>query len=413
MANLFAYTQNFLTAPGPLFYDLFMLKDRYLTGAVFEDLQEKMVFVGGAGQVGKTTFASDLLGKSFRSPAYFNWDNRADRREIMASRWPGDADLIILDEIHKLKGWKSLVKGEYDKLKSKYKFLVTGSARLDTVRRGGDSLQGRYHYYRLHPFTLGELSGATGAVEIFKEIPIIRAYSLAEFDSLFEYGGFPEPLFKQNARFLNRWHNEKVERMFRDDITTVEQVRDLGRMKLLSDLLPGRVGSLFSANSVREDLEVSHRAVSNWLLILESFYYHFRISPFESHWIRSIKKEPKLFLWDWSEVRDPGARFENLVAGHLLKLCHFLYDRDGIRAELSFLRDVDKREVDFLVMVDRKPWFAVETKLAEENVSPALLFFKEKLKIPFVYQLVKKPAVHRIDRGVHVVSAGRFLAGLV
>jgi uncharacterized protein len=390
-----------------------MLRDRYLTEAVHEDLSEKMVFIGGARQVGKTTFAVDLLGKRFKSPAYFNWDNRADRREIMAARWPGDADLIILDEIHKLRGWKNLVKGEYDKLKDRYRFLVTGSARLDVVRRAGDSLQGRYHYYRLHPFSLAEITGRANPVKIFEEIPITPAAPLSEFDALLEFGGFPEPLFRQNTRFLRRWHNEKLERMFRDDIMSIEQVRDLGRMKLLSDLLPERVGSLFSINSVCEDLDVGFKAVSNWVTVLESFYYHFRIRPFVHRWIRSIKKEPKLYLWDWSEVSDPAARFENLIAGHLLKLCHFLYDRDGLKAELSFLRDVDKKEVDFLVTVDRKPWFAAETKLSDENLSPPLLYFKEKLKIPFTYQLIGKPGVHRLVQGVHIISADRFLAGLV
>jgi len=390
-----------------------MLRDRYLTEAVHEDLREKTVFIGGARQVGKTTFAVDLLGKRFKSPAYFNWDNRSDRREIMAARWPGDADLIILDEIHKLRGWKNLVKGEYDKLKDKYRFLVTGSARLDIVRRGGDSLQGRYHYYRLHPFSLAEMTGRTNDLKIFEEIPIGPDIPIPEFEALFEFGGFPEPLFRQNARFLRRWHNEKIERMFRDDITSIEQVRDLGRMKFLSDLLPERVGSLFSINAVREDLEVGFKAVSNWVTILESFYYHFRIRPFVHRWIRSIKKEPKLYLWDWSEVGEAGARFENLVAGHLLKLCHFLYDRDGLKAELSFLRDVDKKEVDFLVTVDRKPWFAVETKLADENVSRDLEYFRAKLRIPFAYQVIRKSGVHRLIRGVHVISADRFLAGLV
>ena len=390
-----------------------MLRDRYLTVAVHEDLSEKMVFIGGARQVGKTTFAVDLLGKRFKSPAYFNWDSRTDRREIIAARWPGDADLIILDEIHKLRGWKNLVKGEYDKLKNRYRFLVTGSARLDIVRRAGDSLQGRYHYYRLHPFSLAEMTGRANALKVFDEIPITPAAPLPEFDALLEFGGFPEPLFRQNARFLRRWHNEKIERMFRDDIMSIEQVRDLGRMKLLSDMLPERVGSLFSTNAAREDLEVGFKAVSNWVTVLESFYYHFRIRPFVHRWIRSIKKEPKLYLWDWSEVSDPGARFENLVAGHLLKLCHFLYDRDGLKAELSFLRDVDKKEVDFLVTVDRKPWLAVETKLSDENVSPDLHYFKEKLKIPFAYQLIRKPGVHRLVKGVHIISADRFLAGLV
>jgi predicted AAA+ superfamily ATPase len=390
-----------------------MLRDRYLTEAVYEDLREKMVFIGGARQVGKTTFAVDLLGKRFKSPAYFNWDNRSDRREIMAARWPGDADLVILDEIHKLRGWKNLVKGEYDKLKDRYRFLVTGSARLDIVRRGGDSLQGRYHYYRLYPFSVAEMRGSANDVKIFEEIPVGQDIPIPEFEALLDFGGFPEPLFHQNARFLRRWHNEKIERMFRDDITSIEQVRDLGRMKFLSDLLPERVGSLFSTNAVREDLEVGFKAVSNWVTILESFYYHFRIRPFVHRWIRSIKKEPKLYLWDWSEVGELGPRFENLIAGHLLKLCHFLYDRDGLKAELSFLRDVDKKEVDFLVTVDRKPWFAVETKLADENVSPDLEYFREKLKIPFAYQVLRKSGIHRLIQGVHVISADRFLAGLV
>jgi hypothetical protein len=390
-----------------------MLKERYLTEAVTEDLHEKMVFVGGARQVGKTTFAVDLLGKRFQSPAYFNWDNRTDRREILASRWPGDADLIILDEIHKLRGWKTLLKGEYDRLKEKYRFLVTGSARLDVVRHGGDSLQGRYHYYRLHPFSLAEVLGRSGALKPFEEVSIAPAVSIPEFDGLLEFGGFPEPLFRQNARFLRRWHNEKIERMFRDDIMSIEQVRDLGRMKILSDMLPERVGSLFSANAVREDLDTGFKAVSNWLVVLESFYYHFRIRPFVHRWIRSIKKEPKLYLWDWSEVSEPAARFENLVAGHLLKLCHFLYDRDGLRADLSFLRDVDKKELDFLVSVDGKPWFAVETKLSDENVSAATQYFREKLKIPFVYQVLRKSGVHRLSQGVRVISADRFLAGLI
>lgn len=390
-----------------------MLKERYLTGTVFEDLREKMVFIGGARQVGKTTFAVELLGKKFESPAYFNWDNRSDRREITSGRWPGDADLIILDEIHKLKGWKGLVKGEYDKLKGRYRFLVTGSARLDVIRRAGESLQGRYHYYRMHPFSLAEMKGKGAVPKVFDEISVGDDSSGEEYNALLKYGGFPEPLFRQSPRHLRRWHNEKIERMFRDDITAVEQIRDLGRMQLLSDILPERVGSLFSINSVSEDLDVGFKAVSNWIAVLESFYYHFRIRPFVHRWIRSIKKEPKLYLWDWSEIRDPGARFENMVAGHLLKLCHFLYDRDGYFVELHFLRDMAGKEADFLVTVDHKPWFVVEAKLSDDNISPALIYFKEKLKIPFAYQLTGKPHVHKIVHGAHVVSAERFLAGLI
>lgn len=390
-----------------------MVKNRYLTPYVYKDLHEKMVFVGGARQVGKTTFAVNLVGDKFKEFSYYNWDNRSDRKMILKSDWPGNAELIILDEIHKYKNWKNLIKGEYDKLKKKYKFLITGSARLDIYRKGGDSLQGRYHYYRLHPFSLAEVLNRFNKLEIFKELTLENKFYKQEFDALFEYGGFPEPLLKSNPRFLRRWHNEKIERMFREDIMDIEQIRDLGSMKLLSDILPERVGSLLSINSIREDLEVSHRAVTNWINILEKFYYHFRIYPFTRDIIRSIKKEPKLYLWDWSEVENPATRFENLIAMHLLKLCHYLYDYEGHKTELHFLRNVDKKEVDFIVTVNRKPWFAVEAKLTEEDVSKSLLYFKERLKIPHIYQVIKKSGINRLINDVHVVSADCFLSGLI
>jgi predicted AAA+ superfamily ATPase len=390
-----------------------MIYNRYLTNPILEDLKEKMVFVGGARQVGKTTFATDIIGRSFQKSAYYNWDNRADRRRIMNSDWPGDADLIILDEIHKYMKWKSLIKGEYDKLKSKFRFLVTGSSRLDVFRRGGDSLQGRYHYYRLHPFSLGEVLQRHNSFRIFEPLDIGQTPVPTEFDALFQFGGFPEPLFKASPRFSRRWHNEKLERLFREDISDIEHIRDLGSMKLLSDLLPDRVGSLLSINSLREDLDVSHRAVSHWLDVLDTFYYQFRIPPYQKTALRTIKKEPKLYLWDWSEVSDPAARFENMVAVHLQKFCHFLYDFEGYKTDLYFLRNVDKKEVDFLVAVDQKPWFAVETKLAGKSLSKNLHYFKERLGIPFVYQVVKESGINRLIHGTPIISADCFLGGLV
>ncbi|MCP5052482.1 MAG: ATP-binding protein, partial [bacterium] len=317
------------------------------------------------------------------------------------------------DEIHKHRKWKNLVKGEYDKLKETYKFLVTGSARLDVYRKGGDSLQGRYHYYRMHPFSVAELAHKKNTFDILGELPLEDNEYNDQLDALFRFGGFPEPLLKQNARFLRRWHNEKVERLFREDIQNMEQVRDINSMKLLSDILPGRVCSLLSVNSIREDLEVSHKAVSNWLDILESLYYHFRLYPYMLKTIRSLKKEPKLFLWDWSEVEEPGARFENLVASHLLKWVHFLHDYEGYKAELYFLRTVDTNEVDFLVVVDKKPWFAVEVKMNDTNVSPSLYYFKERMDIPYLFQVVKKPGVDRLINGIRVISASRFLPALI
>ncbi|MBI5409846.1 MAG: ATP-binding protein [Nitrospirae bacterium] len=396
-----------------MLYNTRMLKDRYLASYIVEDLKDKMVFVGGPRQVGKTTLCRSLIADHFRNHAYFNWDNRSDRKAITASSWPGDAELLIFDELHKYRQWKGLIKGEYDKMKDRYKFLVTGSARLDLYRRGGDSLQGRYHYYRLHPFSLPEIEGISYNSSVRNELPINKGFHQDALEALDTFGGFPEPFIKQNKRQLRRWHNEKIERMFREDILDVQAIRDVGNMKLLSDILQLRAGSLLSLNSIREDLEVSFRSVSSWMDILEAFYYCFRLYPYSTKKIRSLKKEPKLFLWDWSEVEDEAARFENIIASHLLKYVHFITDYDGYKTELHYLRDVDKREVDFLVTIDGKPWFAVEAKINDASLSPHLTYFREKLAIPFVYQVVKKTGIDRLEKQARIISAGKFLSGLI
>ncbi|MCU0646262.1 MAG: ATP-binding protein [bacterium] len=390
-----------------------MLRDRHLTKNILHDLAEKMVFIGGARQIGKTTLAKELIAPHFKEFAYFNWDVRSDRKKIMDSEYPGSAELLIFDEIHKYRKWKTLIKGEYDAHKERYKFLITGSARLNIYRKGGDSLQGRYHYYTLHPFSLAEILNINSNIEIFKEPPISSADHFNDLKTLEHFGGFPEIFLKQDDRSLRRWHNEKIERLFREDIRDVEAIRDIGNMQLLSDILPSKVGSLLSVNSIREDLEVSHRAISNWINILEQFYYHFRIYPFQKQIIRSIKKDPKLYLFDWSEVEDEGARFENLIASHLLKLVQFLKEYEGYKTNLFYLRNVDKKEVDFLVTVDDKPWFCVEAKLNDTAPSPSLFYFKERLNIPYGYQVIKKQNIDIFKDSVRIISADRFLAGLI
>ena len=274
-------------------------------------------------------------------------------------------------------------------------------------------MQGRYHYYRLHPFSMSELTGKHGVPDVFRELPLSAKNENDMLLSLDRFGGFPEPFIKQNERTLRRWHNEKNSRLFREDIRDIQQLRDIAGIQLLSDMLSDRVASLLSVNSLREDLEVSHRAVTNWLNILETFYYCFRIYPFVGKNYRSLKKEPKLYLIDWSEISDEAKRFENFIASHLLKLVHFLYDYEGYRMNLNFLRNVDKKEVDFFVTVDNKPWFAVEVKISDTSVSPHLHYYREKLNIPYCYQVVKKSGVDRLINGIRIVSADRFLRGLI
>jgi len=390
-----------------------MTKRRYLTDEIKLELEEKMVFIGGARQVGKTTLAKDLVAEKFENSYYYNWDYKPDRKKITKYEFPGEKGLLIFDEIHKHGKWKTLVKGIYDIYKNQYKIIVTGSARLNIYRKGGDSLQGRYHYYTLFPFSLAELESIKKNYSPFSELVFENKFYKESFEALYKFGGFPEPLIKQSERTLRRWHNEKLERLFKEDIRDIENIRDISSMKSLSDMLPDKVASPLSVNSIREDLEISHRAASSWLNILETFYYHVRIYPYHSKKIRSIKKEPKLYLFDWSEVENEGAKFENMIAIHLLKFISYMNEHEGYKAELNYLKNIDKKEVDFLVSVGNKPWFAVEVKLNDTEISPTINYFKERLNIPFVYQVIKKEGIDLNKDGVRLISADKFLISLI
>ncbi len=390
-----------------------MPQHRYFEDSIVTDLDEKMVFVAGPRQVGKTYLARQILSGA-KHGTYLNWDNRKDRKEIRRAQWPGGQPLVVLDEIHKWRQWKSWIKGEYDQHHERVRFLLTGSARLDIYRRGGDSLQGRYHHYRLHPFSVAELEEGSGKilVEPGEELAFPDRGESETISALMRFGGFPEPILAQSDRALRRWQKERVDRFLLEDIRDLESVRDLGSLQLLTDLLPEKVGSLLSVNALREDLEVSHKAVSHWLDILDRLYYIFRIKPFASKTIRSIHKMTKAFVWDGSLVDQEGARFENLIALHLLKFCQLLEDRDGYRMDLCYLRDRAGHEVDFLVTIDRKPWFAVEAKLAATHIDPSLHYFRQRLNIPWTYQVVLKGEPDFVDDEVRCLPASRFLAAL-
>ncbi len=346
-----------------------MNSTRYLIKQIKADLKKKMVFLGGPRQVGKTTLSKEFITKNEQ---YFNWDILSHREFIKKHQFNPELKLIVLDEIHKYTRWRMLVKGIYDQYLNALSVLVTGSARLDHFRKGGDSLVGRYHYYRLHPFSLPEVS---------------PKFERSSSERLFRFGGFPEPYLEESDSFYRRWKKERISRVVYQDLRDLDTVKDLSKIELLVDSLPARVGSILSIKSLQEDLEVSPNTVSRWVEILESVYYCYRILPYGAPKIRAIKKSNKLYLWDWAEVESKGARFENMVASHLLKYCHFLEDTEGYKMELRFIRDIDLREIDFVVLQDKKPLFAVECKTSEDKISPHLKYFAERTSIPEFYQV--------------------------
>lgn len=361
---------------------------RSLQNPVVEDLKSKMVLIGGPRQVGKTTFAKSFISNEDQ---YLSWDDLSDRKLLKTHQIDPQKKMVVLDEIHKYVRWRTLLKGLYDKYQDRLQIIVTGSARLDFLRKGGDSLFGRYHYYRMHPFTLPEIK-SQGVKD-----PVNR---------LLNFGGFPEPFLRGDVNYHRRWLRERAQRVVVQDLADIAQFKELGLVELLVDALPGRVGSPLSIESLREDLEVSPNTVKRWIELLELVYYSFRILPFGTPKIRAVKKAQKLYLWDWSEIKEPGPRFENMVACHLLKYCHFIEDTTGHKMELRYVRDFDLREVDFIVIKDRKPIFAVECKTGDRSPSSSLKYFQNRLKIEKLYQ-VHLGQKEYVDQNIHVLPFER------
>lgn len=362
---------------------------RYLQPHIEKVLQKKMVFIGGPRQVGKTTLSLEFIKpKSASNPGYLNWDRASDKTKILRDQLPLSSPILIFDEIHKYKNWRNLLKGLYDKYHEDHKFIVTGSARLDYFRKGGDSLVGRYRYFRLHPFSITE----------FKKKP-----SQADMQLLLKFGGFPESLFSQDEAEHRIWQKERMSRIVQEDLRDLENVKEISQLLLLAEILPDRVGSPLSLSSLAEDLGVSQPTIARWIQILSHLYYSFTIAPFGSPRIRAVKKLAKVYMWDWSAVPAGGFRFENLVAGHLLKYCHFMEDIYGYTMELRYLRDTDQREIDFVVLKDKKPIFAVECKTGERQLSPHINYFRERTNIPKFYQ------VHLGEADYGKAASGRVL----
>lgn len=350
---------------------------RYITSHILDDLRKKMVFVGGPRQVGKTTLAKAILSKNFPAGIYLNWDYDEDRQDILQKRWSDENDLLIFDELHKFPRWKSWIKGIYDVSHEVHSFLITGSARLDIYRRGGDSLMGRYHYWRLHPFTLDEIPNGFSSKDAFNRLMTV--------------GGFPEPFLDGDERQARRWRRERFDRVIREDVRDLESVRNIQLLSMFLDLLRHRVGGLVRLSNIASDIQISPKTAKSWLEVLERMYLVFSVRPYTKSLPRAVLKPPKVYFFDNGDVLgDEGVRFENLVATSLLKRLHFLEDRDGYCYELRYIRDKEGREVDFAVIKDGHLEELIEAKYSDDSISRHLQYYAERLKPEKATQIVAK-----------------------
>jgi hypothetical protein len=374
-----------------------------------------MVLLSGPRQCGKTTLVRAITSE--RRGTYLNWDAAADRRRIQRLDLDADVPLYCFDELHKFRRWRGFLKGLYDTSSRARQILVTGSARLEVYGHGGDSLQGRYFAHHLHPFTASEIAcrsfpGLDRIPDLLNE-PVARDL----LGSLLTLGGFPEPFLAGSAKEAARWRLGYADRLVREDVRELERVRELDRVELLYDRLGASAGSVLSINSLREDLEVAFETVRSWISILERLDAVFRVPPYGPPRIKSVKKEQKLYFWDWARAETEAARYENLLALHLLRLVHFARDVEGEKLELRYFRTRMGHEVDFLLLRAGKPWMAVEAKLTEQPLDRGLRYLLERVAMPWAFQVHARGGRERRvpDVGgsrVRHVSAARFLASL-
>lgn len=367
--------------------------ERLIKKLIRTDLDKKIVLLSGPRQVGKTTLSKQI----YTSFDYLDFDSSEDRKIIDSLSWNRTRELVIFDELHKKKKWKSWIKGVYDTDGVRPRLLVTGSARLDVFKKGGDSLAGRHFHFRLHPFSVAELQNQISADECLQR--------------LLKVGGFPEPFLNDSDDFAKRWRSTHLDRILKEDLLELEQVRNIKLIELLTDLLSERVGSPISYSSLARDLEISPHTVKKWIGILESLYVVFVVPSYSKNLARAILKEPKIYFYDVGRVKnDIGVRLENIVGLSLLKKLHHGQDVKGEKSQLYYVRDKEKREVDFLTLVDGKIIDLVEVKSGEDQLSPSLRYFAERLNPKNPVQVVLNLKREFSSKNILIRKAGDWLA---
>lgn len=368
-------------------------RKRVYEAIILEHLADnrQMVFLSGPRQSGKTTLAKSI------GTDYLNWDDADVRMAVAAGqnetvrrfgldRLSDGKPIAVFDELHKYPKWKSYLKGFFDLYGERMKIIVTGSAKMDIYKRGGDSMMGRYFPYRMHPLSVAELIDVSIPDDALIRSP--RAIDDAEWSSLLEFGGFPEPFTRRNRRFSVRWSDMRMDQMMLDDIRTLTQVQELEQIRIMAEILANRSGEQLVYDSLARDVSVDPKTAKKWTGMLRYLYYGFEVRPWFRNVENSLRKTPKWYLRDWSRIDDSGKRYETLAACHLLKATDAWTDLGYGRFELHYLRDKQKREVDFLVSRDGKPWFIAEVKASDTHLSPSLGHYQRATGARHAFQIV-------------------------
>ena len=373
---------------------------RYLDTLVLTDLATKSVVLTGPRQVGKTTLSRQLM-QSFDRAQYLNWDVLADRRVLQRQSWNPRAGLLVLDEIHKMPNWKVWLKGVTDGRLAGQALLVTGSARMETFRKTGDSLAGRYFSFRLHPLSVREWC---------EQQNVDPATAL---DHLLERGGFPEPCLAADSIQADRWRAQYFTDLIREDVLEFSRLHEINTMRLFVELLRERVGSPLSLASIARDLAVAPATLKRYLEILQALFIVFTVHPWHRNVGRAILQTPKVYFFDSGLVRgDQGVRLENAVAGMLLKQAHFLQDSAGREVNLHYIRTKDGAEVDFAFSEAGELKQLIECKWGDNKPHRALASFAAQFPDTDAVQIVYNLRQEEFRNGIRIMDAATWLAQL-
>ncbi|MFZ2653778.1 MAG: AAA family ATPase [Victivallales bacterium] len=403
---------------------------RHLSNIAFsDDFGRQMRFITGPRQSGKTTLAKQFLSSTGCEKLYYNWDNRKIRDSYLADNHFFSSDIynvnlignkhwICMDEIHKYPKWKNLLKDFFDSFGDDHGFIVTGSAKLDMIRKSGDSLAGRYFSFRLNPIVLSELlNSRSTSTDKMKALDFIGQklasvkYHEEEMSALLKFSGFPEPLLAGNERFFNKWRSDYFERILKEDLRDLADVEELENLAKVMYLLPERIASPLSINSIANDVKCAFATASNYIKALELGYLIFRIPPYNRKIARAIKKETKAYFYDWTRIPDPAKRFENYIAVELKGLLDSWSDSGHGNFSLNFIRDRDGRETDFLILDDDKPWLMIEAKYSRSEIEYHHMKNRDVLgEIPFVQVVREDGIAEKTEDGIFQISASRFFA---
>ncbi|OYT93045.1 MAG: AAA family ATPase [Burkholderiales bacterium PBB3] len=391
---------------------------RWQTPGVLEALQTRRVVVlEGARQCGKTTLAKSLPpspGVIYRTldDVALQAAARADPHGFVAH----GAGLMVIDEIQRAPELLQAIKKEVDENPVPGRFLLTGSARIQSSPGVNESLAGRVAHQRLRPFAAGELAGVpptflaralredwAGLASAFQSAPGAVNSSVSGKDAVLLQalrGGYPE-VQSMNDKAVRRWHQDYVTALLARDLQDIAHIRRKDSMRKLLEVLSAWSGKLMDVSAIGGQLAVSRPTLETYINALQTLFLVERVRPWAKTDYDRVSKQDKLFMtdtglaasvlrWQFDKVRLDADLSGKLVEGFVYTQLAAQLEAQDEPCHLSHYRDREQREIDFVIEAPDGMTVGIEVKAGSAvglESFKHLLWFRERMlqkKAPFV-----------------------------